>query len=76
MARASRHVVPRGKGWAVIGGGAKRASSTHRTQAAATKAAKAGLRKSSGGEAVIHGRDGRIRESDTTARRNPFPPRG
>lgn len=77
MARGSnRHVVPKGKGWAVVTGGTGRASSTHRTQAAAAKAAKAALRKRGGGEAVIHGRNGRIRASDTIGRRDPFPPRG
>jgi hypothetical protein len=77
MARSSsRHVVPRGKRWAVVPAGAKRASSTHRTQAAATRAAKAALRKGAGGEAVIHGRNARIRASDTIGRRDPFPPRG
>jgi hypothetical protein len=55
--------------------GAKRASSVHRTQAAAEKAAKATLRKIGGGEATIHGRDGRIRDSDTVRRRDPNPPR-
>jgi hypothetical protein len=77
MARSgNRHVVPRGTGWAVKPAGASRASSTHRTQAAAIKAAKAALRRGGGGEAVIHGRSGAIRAKDTIARRDPYPPRG
>ena len=71
-----RHVVPRpAGGWAVKAPGSRRASSVHRTQAAAEAAAKRALRKSGGGEATIHGRDGRIRDSDTVGRPDPNPPR-
>ena len=65
MARNQRHVVPTGDGWAVKAPGAKRASSTHTTQAGAERRAKQILGNAGGGESVIHGRDGRIRDSDT-----------
>jgi hypothetical protein len=71
----SRHVVSHGSGWAVRRAGASRVSSNHRTQAAAERAAKAAARKSGGGEVRIHGRNGRIRDSDTVGRRDPHPPR-
>jgi hypothetical protein len=85
VARAStrshrRHVVPRGgsgwvgSGWAVVKPGARRASSTHRTQAAAEKAAKRTVRRL-GGEVTTHSRKGRIRDSDTIGRRDPHPPK-
>lgn len=74
MPRAARHVVPSKSGWSVKAGG--RTVSNHRTQKAAASAAKAGLRKNGGGEAVIHNQKGVIRASDTVGRRDPFPPRG
>ncbi|MEA2276842.1 MAG: hypothetical protein QOC78_1802 [Solirubrobacteraceae bacterium] len=52
-------------GWKVKPAGAKRAVTVKPTQAAAEKAAKAYVRKAGGGEVRIHGRDGRIRDSDT-----------
>ena len=72
-----RHITPRSDGrWQEKPEGASRAGSVHDTQAAAEAAAKAKLRNTpGGGEAVIHGRDGRIRDSDTINRRDPNPPR-
>jgi hypothetical protein len=52
-------------GWKVKPAGAKRAVVVKSTQAAAEKAAKAYVKKAGGGEVRIHGRDGRIRDSDT-----------
>jgi len=73
---AKRHVVSREGGWAVKAPNASRASSTHATQAEAIAAARQVVRNSGGGELVIHGRDGRIRDSDTVSPgRDPFPPR-
>jgi hypothetical protein len=71
----NRHVVRHGSGWAARTPGAPRVGSTHRTQAAAERAAKSSARKAGGGEVVIHGRNGRIRDSDTVGRRDPMPPR-
>ena len=61
-----RHIVhhPDG-GWAVKKPHALHASSRHSTQAQAHTRAKEILSHSGGGEAVTHGRDGQIRNSDT-----------
>jgi Uncharacterized protein conserved in bacteria (DUF2188) len=58
------HVVPGEKGWRVEVEGQARASGTHDTQAAAwEQAIKIAHRNHS--EAVLHGRDGTIRERNT-----------
>lgn len=73
---AKRHVVSSGSSWAVKAPNASRASSTHSTQAEAIAAARQVVRNTGGGELVIHGKDGRIRDSDTVSPgRDPFPPR-
>jgi len=70
-----RHVVRDGGGWAVKKPGTGSAESRHRTQAAAERQAKQQVRREGGGEVRIHGRDGKIRDSDTVAPgRDPFPP--
>jgi hypothetical protein len=75
--RNERHVVPDGEGgWGVRAPGADRASSTHRTQNDAVDRARQIVERTGGGEVVIHGRDGRIRDSDTVDPGNdPNPPR-
>ena len=73
----ARHVVqgPKG-GWDVKKPGSDRASSHHDTQAEAEARAKEIVGRSGGGEVVIHGRDGKIRDSDTVPPgKDPFPPR-
>lgn len=78
MAKSTnRHVVPSRKGgWDVKKPGAKRASSHHRTQSEAIGRARDIVRYRGGGEVRIHGRDGRIRDSNTTGGGNdPIPPR-
>jgi hypothetical protein len=70
-----RDVVPSkgGKGWDVTNPGKKEPVSHHKTQTNAEKAAKKDIRPQ-GGEVVIHGRDGRIRDKDTDpARQGPLP---
>jgi predicted RNase H-like HicB family nuclease len=72
-----RHIVsnPDG-GWDVKKPGASRASSHHDTQREAEQRAKEILGNVGGGEAVTHGRDGKIRDSDTVPpAKDPFPPR-
>jgi uncharacterized protein DUF2188 len=61
-----RHVVqhPEG-GWAVKKANSARVSSRHPTQAEAEDRAKEILALNGGGQAVIHRRNGQIRESDT-----------
>lgn len=71
-----RHVTKGPDGWRNKKEGAERASSTHRTQAEAEKAAKEAIRREGGGEVVIHRPDGTIRDSDTVSPgRDPNPPR-
>ncbi|HUZ40849.1 MAG TPA: DUF2188 domain-containing protein [Acidimicrobiales bacterium] len=77
MPANQRHVVPNPKGgWDVEAPNSERASSHHATQAEAIVRARQIVHNSGGGEMVIHGRDGRIRDSDTIAPgHDPFPPR-
>lgn len=72
-----RHVVPNSDGgWDVKAPGASRANSHHDTQADAINRARQIVDNAGGGEVKIHGRDGRIRDSDTIAPGNdPNPPR-
>ena len=60
MAR-SHHVVPHERGWAVRSDGAAAPLAIFRTQGEAWERAKAVARRERS-EAVLHGRDGRIRE--------------
>lgn len=72
-----RHVVPNANGgWNVQKPGGSRASAHTDTQAEAIARAKEIVGNAGGGEVRIHGRDGKIRDSDTVAPGNdPFPPR-
>lgn len=66
--RVETHVVPdRSGGWEVVQPGAKRPDSAHRTQKDAEKRAREIVTKRGGGEVLVHGRDGRIKDSDTIA---------
>jgi len=72
-----RHVVanPSG-GWDVKKPGSPRSTAHADTQQAAIDRARAIVHNAGGGEVRIHGRDGRIRDSDTIAPgRDPNPPR-
>lgn len=54
-----------------------RASSLHKTQAEAVKAARENLHNQGGGELTIQGRDGKFRGKDTISPgKDPFPPKG
>lgn len=77
MPRKERHVVPNPDGgWDVKKPGADRASSHHDTQRQAEQRAKGILQRLGGGEAVIHSRQGQIRDSDTVPpAKDPDPPR-
>lgn len=77
MGKDDRHVVKSPKrGWDVKAAGAKRVSSTEKTQAAAEKTATKIVRNAGGGEVIIQGRDGKIRDKDTVAPgRDPHPPK-
>lgn len=72
-----RHVVanPDG-GWDVKKPGSSRASKHFETQQEAITRAREIVRNGGGGEVRIHGRDGRIRDSDTiVSGKDPYPPR-
>ncbi len=74
--RNERHVAPHPEGWQVTKPGASRPSAVTDTQQQAIDRARDIVRNDGGGEVVIHGRDGRIRDSDTVPPGNdPFPPR-
>ena len=61
------------KGWAVKKDGASKASSVHDTQAEAMAKGRAQAKREET-EFVIHGKDGKIRDSDSYGN-DPFPPR-
>lgn len=72
----NRHVVPDSDGgWEVRAPGAARASAHLDTQAQAYDRAREIVSNLGGGEVVIHGRDGQIRNSNTIGRTDPDPPR-
>jgi len=73
---ALRPVVPDPEGWNVVAPGSERASGHFETQGQAIDRARAILHNSGGGEVVIHGTDGKIRDSDTVPPgHDPSPPR-
>lgn len=70
------HVTPRSEGWAVKGEGAKRASEVLPTQKQAIDRSRELSISKGGGDVIIHGRDNRIRDRDTTTGGNdPCPPK-
>jgi len=75
--RNERHVVPNDTGgWDVRAPNAERSSGHFDTQAQAIERAREILGNSGGGELIIHGTDGRIRDADTVPPGNdPNPPR-
>lgn len=70
-----RHVVPNAQGgWNVEKQGSTRSSVHAPTQVEAINKARQIVKRAGGGEVYIHGRDGRIRESDTVPKRSsPLP---
>ena len=73
----NRHVVPDGDDWKVVAPGAKRASVRADTQAEAIDRAREIIRKDGGGELIVQGENGRIRQKDTISpAKDKFPPRG
>lgn len=72
---ANQHVVRRDDGWGVRGEGNSRDTSHHGTQREAAEAAQR-IAENQGGDVIIHGRDGRIRERNTYGKPDPFPPKG
>ncbi|MDD4318994.1 MAG: DUF2188 domain-containing protein [Candidatus Peribacteraceae bacterium] len=73
---ANQHVVQRPDGtWAVRGEGNERDTSRHDTQKEAIDGAKE-IAENQGGDAIVHGRDGKIRERNTYGKPDPYPPKG
>ena len=77
MPRNERHVVPnKDGGWDVKAPRADRSSAHTDTQGQAIERAREIVGNTGGGEVVIHGRDGHIRDSDTVSPgHDPMPPR-
>lgn len=73
MSKRDIHVVPRSHGWAVRRERADRDSSHHERKSDAMDAARDTARRERV-EVVDHGRDGRIRDSDSYGN-DPHPPR-
>lgn len=78
MSGQRRHITQRPNGqWQNKLEGADRASSVNPTQAEAQAEATRMLNNAAGGgEVIIHGRDGKIRDSNTINRADPYPPKG
>ena len=74
MAGKNQHVVKRDEGWAVLGEGNSRDTSHHKTQKEAATAAR-NIARNQKSEALIHGRDNKIRERDSYGN-DPYPPKG
>ncbi|MCO5605580.1 hypothetical protein L7F22_059763 [Adiantum nelumboides] len=64
-AMADRYVVPTEDGWQVQKKGAQRASAKAATQAEAVERATEIVSKDGGGKVVVHGTDGKVRETHT-----------
>ncbi len=73
--KGDQHVVPYGDEWAVRGSGNSRVTSVHDTQREAINAGRE-VARNQGGELLIHGRNGQIRERDSVGNNDNFPPRG
>jgi hypothetical protein len=69
----NQHVVKTDDGWGVKGAGNGRFTSVHETQQQAIKAA-IPIAKNQKSEVVIHGRDGKVRDSDSYGN-DPCPPK-
>lgn len=75
--RHDLHVVPDGDGWKIVRPDDDEPIALAETQEEAARIATQMQYDSlEGGEVVIHGEDGRIRERSTINRHDPFPPPG
>lgn len=75
MSRDTHRVLPNGgNGWKVQRDGNERPSNVVPTQREAIDIARA-ISRNQGTELQVHGRDGRIRESDSHGN-DPYPPKG
>ena len=74
MALEGQHVVPRDGKWAIIKGGAERATELFDTQAEAIDRGRE-IAKNQETELLIHGEDGQIRDRVSYGN-DPYPPAG
>lgn len=74
MGRKTHHVVPHPEGWAVKRGGSERATVVTATKQTAINIGRV-ISRNQGSEFVIHGRNGRIQQSDSHGN-DPYPPKG
>lgn len=71
-----RHVLPDNDGWKVVSPDGDQASARAETQEEAVEQARRIIQNSGGGELVVHGTDGKIRDKRTlTAGSAPNSPR-
>lgn len=70
----NQHVVRHGDQWGVRGEGNQRITSLHNIQREAIDAGRE-IAHHQHSELLIHGRDGKIRERDSSGH-DPFPPKG
>ncbi len=73
--KGNQHVVTHGDKWAVRGEENSRVTSTHRRQQEAIDSGRE-IARNQGGELLIHGRNGQIRQRDSSGGNDDFPPRG
>lgn len=73
--RGWQHVIPHEGGWAVRGEGNSRATSIHNTQREAIEAARE-IARNQNGQLLIHGRNGQIRERDSTGSNDSYSQKG
>ena len=73
MTKQNQHVVPHDRDWGVRGAGNRRLTSIYDTQSEAISAARE-IAINQQSEVVIHGRDGKIRDSDSYGN-DPLPPK-
>ncbi len=71
----SIHIVPYKDRWAARRPHSKRVSAVYNIQGLAFEEFRKRLQKS-GGELILHGKDGKIREKNTYGKKDPFPPEG
>jgi hypothetical protein len=70
----NQHVTPRGNQWTVTGEGNSKATVIVQTQGEAIRIAKP-IATNQGGDVIIHGRNGQIRERNSYGN-DPYPPKG
>lgn len=72
---ANQHVVRRGSDWAVRKEGARRDTGVFGNQVRAIEQA-AKIATNQGGDVIVHGRNGLIRERNTYGKEDLYPPKG